>query len=85
MFDVICLCFAKKALYLVRSFFFHVYNRGIPFVSKDRQLRVEAIGEFLANGGFDVVSLQEVWSEHDYQLLKKRTENTLPFAHYFYR
>lgn len=46
---------------------------------------MEAIGEFLAAGNFDVVSLQEVWSESDYQYLKKRTENVLPFAHYFYR
>lgn len=62
-----------------------LYYRGIPYVSKDRQLRVEAIGEYLAEGNFDVVSLQEVWSEHDYQYLKKRTENVLPYAHYFYR
>jgi sphingomyelin phosphodiesterase 2 len=59
--------------------------RGIPYVSKDRDIRVKAIGDLLADGNYDIVSLQEVWAESDYQYLKKRTEGALPFAHYFYR
>lgn len=46
---------------------------------------MKAIGEELSKGDFDVVSLQELWSESDYQYLKKVTETVLPFAHYFYR
>lgn len=57
---------------------------GIPYVSKDRAIRVEAIGDVLASGNYDIVSLQEVWSDSDYQYLKKRVEGVLPFAHYFY-
>ncbi|XP_065083629.1 putative neutral sphingomyelinase [Ochlerotatus camptorhynchus] len=57
---------------------------GIPHVSKDRAIRVEAIGDVLASGNYDIVSLQEVWSDSDYQYLKKRVEGVLPFAHYFY-
>lgn len=57
---------------------------GIPYVSKDRTVRVEAIGDVLASGNYDIVSLQEVWSDSDYQYLKKRVEGVLPFAHYFY-
>ncbi|XP_062552536.1 putative neutral sphingomyelinase [Armigeres subalbatus] len=57
---------------------------GIPYVSKDRPVRVEAIGDVLASGNYDIVSLQEVWSDSDYQYLKKRVEGVLPFAHYFY-
>lgn len=57
---------------------------GIPYVSKDRAVRVEAIGDVLASGNYDIVSLQEVWSDSDYQYLKKRVEGVLPFAHYFY-
>lgn len=57
---------------------------GIPYVSKDRAVRVEAIGDVLSSGNYDIVSLQEVWSDSDYQYLKKRVEGVLPFAHYFY-
>ncbi|XP_055638499.1 putative neutral sphingomyelinase [Toxorhynchites rutilus septentrionalis] len=57
---------------------------GIPYVSKDRTVRVDAIGDVLASGKYDVVSLQEVWSDSDYQTLRKRAEAVLPFAHYFY-
>lgn len=58
--------------------------RGIPYISKDRETRVKAIGEVLATGDYDLVSLQEVWSETDYQHLKGRLTNVLPYAHYFY-
>ncbi|XP_052865505.1 putative neutral sphingomyelinase isoform X1 [Anopheles cruzii] len=57
---------------------------GIPYVSKDREVRVKAIGDVLASGNYDLVSLQEVWSDSDYQYLRQRVENVLPFCHYFY-
>uniref|UniRef100_A0A336KTK6 sphingomyelin phosphodiesterase n=1 Tax=Culicoides sonorensis TaxID=179676 RepID=A0A336KTK6_CULSO len=57
---------------------------GIPYISKDREIRVKAIGEILASGDYDLVSLQEVWSESDYQTLKSRLIHVLPYAHYFY-
>uniref|UniRef100_A0A2M4AND1 sphingomyelin phosphodiesterase n=2 Tax=Anopheles triannulatus TaxID=58253 RepID=A0A2M4AND1_9DIPT len=57
---------------------------GIPYISKDREVRVKAIGDVLASGNYDIVSLQEVWSDGDYQALKQRVENVLPFCHYFY-
>ncbi|XP_058452965.1 putative neutral sphingomyelinase [Malaya genurostris] len=57
---------------------------GIPYISKDRSVRVVAIGDVLASGNYDIVSLQEVWSDSDYQYLKNRVEGVLPFAHYFY-
>lgn len=64
----------------------YFYKRGIPYVSKDRDLRMQAIGNFLAeNEKFDIVSLQEVWTECDYQLIRKIAEKSLPFSHYFYR
>lgn len=67
-----------------RSIVFHF--RGIPYVSRDRDIRMHAIGDFFdANAQYDVISLQEVWTEHDYQLLRKAAEKNLPFSHYFYR
>lgn len=61
------------------------FSRGIPYISKDREVRMKAIGDELSKGDFDIVSLQELWSESDFQYLKKVTENVLPYAHYFYR
>lgn len=70
----------------INIFLNYLKSRGIPFVSKDRELRMEAIGNFLAeNEQYDVVSLQEVWTEHDYQFIRKIAEKQLPFSHYFYR
>lgn len=49
-------------------------------------MRMQAIGNFFAeNDKYDVISLQEVWTEHDYQLIRKLAEKYLPFSHYFYR
>lgn len=60
--------------------------RGIPYFSKDRGIRMEAIGKFFAeNNNFDVISLQEVWTEHDYELLRQAAEKNLPYSHYFHR
>lgn len=58
--------------------------RGIPYISKDREKRVTAIADALATGGYDLVSLQEVWSESDFQKLKSRVINALPYSYYFY-
>lgn len=57
---------------------------GIPFISLNRVLRVQAITSELAKGTYDIVSLQEVWSEDDYQYIKDKTSHVLPFTHYFY-
>lgn len=60
--------------------------RGIPYVSKDREIRMQAIGNFFASSScYDVISLQEVWTEHDYQLIRKIAEKQFSFSHYFYR
>lgn len=58
---------------------------GIPYVSKDREVRVKAIGEELASGKYDIVSLQEVWSEADYVSIHESTKETFPFHYYFHR
>lgn len=59
--------------------------RGIPFVSSDREERIKAISLELNSGKYDIVSLQEVWSESDFQRIKENTETILPHVHYFYR
>jgi sphingomyelin phosphodiesterase 2 len=59
--------------------------RGIPFLSKDVPARMNAIANFLAQSTFDVVCLQEVWSNSDYELIKSKVQENLPFSHYFHR
>lgn len=64
---------------------FTIISRGIPIVSKDRQIRVDAIGKRLAESSYDVVSLQEVWSTDDFEQIRERTKYVLPYSHYFHR
>lgn len=60
------------------------FSRGIPYISKDREIRVRAIGRELDSGKYDIVSLQEVWSEADYFSLHEATKETFPYHHYFH-
>lgn len=59
--------------------------RGIRFISKDRVQRMNAIGDELATGKYDFVFLQEIWTTEDYERIKKRTSDVLPYSYYFYR
>ncbi|XP_033606154.1 putative neutral sphingomyelinase isoform X2 [Cryptotermes secundus] len=59
-------------------------SMGIPAVSRNRKIRMNAIAEELALGKYDIVCLQEVWSENDYIDIKKLTLRVLPYSHYFY-
>ncbi|NWW31523.1 NSMA phosphodiesterase, partial [Panurus biarmicus] len=56
---------------------------AIRYLSKRRQERVRLIGDTLRQEGFDLVLLQEVWSEQDYSDLKGKLAGCYPFSHYF--
>lgn len=58
---------------------------GIVHFSEDREIRVNAISKELSVGKYDVVALQEVWSDDDYELIQEAVKNVLPYQHYFYR
>ncbi|XP_039964966.1 putative neutral sphingomyelinase [Bactrocera neohumeralis] len=62
----------------------NVWGIPFPFISKDREVRIAAIGLELSSGKYDIVSLQEVWSRKDCETLKNATQSVLPYAHYFY-
>ncbi|XP_013185710.2 putative neutral sphingomyelinase [Amyelois transitella] len=57
---------------------------GIPFVSKNRKERIEAITKYLLSSSHNIVCLQEVWSEQDYLFIKENLKLKLPYSHYFY-
>ncbi|NWI94916.1 NSMA phosphodiesterase, partial [Pitta sordida] len=56
---------------------------AIRYLSKRRRERVGLIGDVLQQEGFDLVLLQEVWSEQDYSDLKVKLGGSYPFSHYF--
>ncbi|CAH1251174.1 SMPD2 [Branchiostoma lanceolatum] len=59
---------------------------GITFlgISSKVSERFQAIGEELATGKYDLVSLQEVWTVSLYEKLVSQVEDVLPYHHYFY-
>ena len=56
----------------------------IPHISKDVPRRVRLIAEELARRDFDLVGLQEVWSNADFEIIKEAVKENLPYAHYFH-
>ncbi|NXK65036.1 NSMA phosphodiesterase, partial [Sylvietta virens] len=56
---------------------------AVRYLSRRRQERVRLIGDTLCQEGFDLVLLQEVWSEQDYNDLKVKLAGCYPFSHYF--
>ncbi|OXB71092.1 UNVERIFIED_CONTAM: hypothetical protein H355_016977 [Colinus virginianus] len=58
-------------------------TRAIRYLSKRRQERISLIGDQLCREGFDLVLLQEIWSERDYSDLKAKLGGCCPFSHYF--
>ncbi|NXC33208.1 NSMA phosphodiesterase, partial [Campylorhamphus procurvoides] len=56
---------------------------AIRYLSKRRQERMRLIGDLLHREDFDLVLLQEVWSEQDYSDLKVKLGGCYPFSHYF--
>uniref|UniRef100_A0A1I7Y0R6 sphingomyelin phosphodiesterase n=1 Tax=Steinernema glaseri TaxID=37863 RepID=A0A1I7Y0R6_9BILA len=55
-----------------------------PIGSKHRKFRLEKLVEALNETIYDVVSLQEIWSEADYQFISKSLEANYPHSHYFH-
>uniref|UniRef100_A0A3Q0RRI4 sphingomyelin phosphodiesterase n=1 Tax=Amphilophus citrinellus TaxID=61819 RepID=A0A3Q0RRI4_AMPCI len=58
-------------------------NCGIRYLSKYCPERYAMIGEMLSKEEYDIVLLQEVWSEKDYLYLKKKLASCHPHSHYF--
>lgn len=50
-----------------------------------RSERMSAIGKFVSESEFDVVALQEVWTEDDRKQIAQKCRNTLPYTHSFLR
>lgn len=57
---------------------------GIPYVSRNRKARMAAITEKFSKDSYDIICLQEVWSVDDFKMIKSKTQEQLPYSHYFY-
>ncbi|KAI9322714.1 Endonuclease/exonuclease/phosphatase [Dichotomocladium elegans] len=58
---------------------------GLWLVSKKREFRLRAIADAIsAQDAYDIVTLQELWVQKDFEYLKQQTRGTLPYAKYFY-
>uniref|UniRef100_A0AC35UE80 Endo/exonuclease/phosphatase domain-containing protein n=2 Tax=Rhabditophanes sp. KR3021 TaxID=114890 RepID=A0AC35UE80_9BILA len=55
-----------------------------PFGSTARTRRIQAIAQTLLDSNYDVVSLQELWSEKDFHYITTFLKEIFPFAHYFH-
>ena len=50
----------------------------------DRQMRIEAIARFLSTNDYDIVFLQEVWTQADQKLIAEACKKVLPYATTFH-
>ncbi|KAG2232951.1 hypothetical protein INT48_008044, partial [Thamnidium elegans] len=60
------------------------FNRGLAFISKNRRVRLQAIAHSLSSCPYDIITLQEVWVQEDYQYILDKVKHSLPYAKYFY-
>ncbi|KOX76826.1 Putative neutral sphingomyelinase [Melipona quadrifasciata] len=57
---------------------------GIPYVSQNKNARMIAIAEKFDIENYDIICLQEVWSVEDFKMIQVKTQEQLPYSHYFY-
>ncbi|KRZ45919.1 putative neutral sphingomyelinase [Trichinella pseudospiralis] len=55
-----------------------------PFGSTDRKVRIKEIAKELATGKYDIVSLQEIWSENDFNIIRNAVRLVMPYSFYFH-
>ncbi|KAL4069831.1 Endonuclease/exonuclease/phosphatase [Scleroderma yunnanense] len=56
---------------------------GLKYVSKDRHKRIAAIAAAFSNSEHDIISLQELWVEEDYNQIRSAVSDRLPYTKRF--
>ncbi|XP_077018730.1 sphingomyelin phosphodiesterase 2 isoform X2 [Tamandua tetradactyla] len=72
-----------KPNFTLRLRVFNLNCWDIPYLSKHRADRMKRLGDFLNMESFDLALLEEVWSEQDFEALRRKLLPTYPAAHYF--
>ncbi|MFH4984028.1 hypothetical protein AB6A40_010737 [Gnathostoma spinigerum] len=61
---------------------------ALPFIwplgSKDRKYRLLQLTKTINEDHYDVVTLQEIWSESDFEFLVSKLNENYPYTHYFH-
>ena len=69
--EIVGLCVLALKVFVLNTW-------GMPkrvFGGLDKELRMAAIGEHIANSDYDVVLLQEVWMNTDHTIIKDKLGN----------
>ncbi|KAK6465680.1 Isc1 phospholipase C [Scheffersomyces coipomensis] len=56
---------------------------GLKFISKHRRQRIEAIAQKLCEEQYDIVALQEIWSEDDWKYFNQTCQTIYPYRRAF--
>ncbi|KAJ1305146.1 hypothetical protein OPQ81_000182 [Rhizoctonia solani] len=56
---------------------------GLEYASTDHPLRIRAIGDEIAASNYNIVGLQELWVQEDYECIKVKVAHKLPYSNYF--
>jgi sphingomyelin phosphodiesterase 2 len=56
---------------------------GLRYVSEHRQQRIKLIAQHLAEHDYNIVFLQEIWCQSDYDYIITTTQSKYKFAHMF--
>lgn len=56
---------------------------GLWIGASRRKERINAIASYLRSNSFDIVFLQEVWMESDFECIRENTKDSYKFAHLF--
>ncbi|KAH7923233.1 hypothetical protein BV22DRAFT_1069085 [Leucogyrophana mollusca] len=57
---------------------------GLKYVSKDRHQRISAIAASLARSDYDIIALQEIWVEADFEHIRQSVASRLPYTKLFH-
>ncbi|VDM47177.1 unnamed protein product [Toxocara canis] len=55
-----------------------------PIGSKDRTYRLSKLCEAFMSTDYDIIALQEIWSEHDFSRINEAVKDTYPYSYYFH-
>ena len=56
----------------------------MKWLSKYREVRMQALGDKLASCGYDVICLQECWVYNDFLYIQTKVRHLLPYSHYYF-
>ena len=77
-FFLICICFSISYFLFLLCLF-----RGLKYFSQHRERRIKLIAEHLSHNDYDIVFLQEVWTESDYEFIRQESQSKYVFSHMF--